>query len=600
MIRLELERNDKEHSVIALSEDYPAMDYIDGEVLLLENNRYTLSLQCGEELQSAGLMIGDSFFDMSYHKEQGEYRIDDKMVFEGYYDLIRITVVLTDFMDREQVLFSPCLRVASSKQTIAKINEMLAEVENAYPQILHFCFHDNYKEASQNKNHNRTIWNTITILDEIISVYNTNLSLFSNYCNSKVDDIDRIVDAHAMRNMNQSSLNFIVTNPNNLLDTTRERKGFQIGKKFYLPQRVCIPVNERHTGTYENRVIVGFLKKLQLYLDDTILKLEWEIEKANDIPQKIIDKLPDTHDLTGRCIQVRYRMLVDKLKKRRKSISEAYYSYQRVLGCDELVINNAPKLTNVFKQVKQYRLCYEYMLKWFEEGAYSLEAMDYVFHLKKLSKIFEYLCLLRLQDALCQKGYQLMDAKRVDYAIDDDFEKTDGIGDDQSASINNKYEFRNDKYRVLLYYEPYLCCDKCHDEIEVYSTGFNFEKEKWSPYWKPDYLLKIEGEQQSYYYVLDAKFSNYSTIKKHHMKSLALKYGVQLATKDKHFSHVLGVGALYLDGRRNTDYFKKNINNVASFPLYFSIDIREREESTLENALGELIEQMEQVGRCVI
>lgn len=597
MVRLELTRNDREHSVVALSEDYLSMDFIDSNLLLLENAGYTVSLQCKEEYADVELIVGDTVFDMSYQREHGGYRIDNKMIFEGYYDLIRITVVLTDFNEKEQMLFSSCMRVASTKQTISKINEMLAEVEDAYPQILRSCFRDNDKEAGLQKNDNRTIWNTITILDKIISVYNTNLSLFSNYCNSEVDDIERVVDAHAMRNINQDSLSFIVTNPNNLVDATREQKGFRVGKKYYLPQRVCIPVNERHTGTYENRVVVGFLKKLQLYLEDVILKLEWQVKKANDIPQKIIDKLPDTHDLTGRCIQVRYQMIADRLKQQKKSICEAYYSYQRILGCDELIINNAPKLTNVFKQVKQYRLCYEYMLKWFDEGECSLEAVDYIFNLKRLSKIFEYLCLLRLQDALCQKGYQLVDAKRVDYsvfgALGETAVENTGIENDDAGLINNKYEFKNDRYRIILYYEPYLCCDKCFDEIEVYSTGYNFEKERWSPYWKPDYLLKIEGEQQSYYYVLDAKFSNYRAIKKHHIKSLALKYGVQLATKNEHFSRVLGVGALYLDGQRSIDYFKKSINDIVSFPLYFCIDIRGREENTLQNALGELIEQME-------
>ena len=460
MYRLKIRRKDGEFSDIELSEDNQFMDYIDRRVLLLEDYRYTVSIQCGEEFESAELMIGDSIFEMYYDEEQRRYIINDKLIFQGCYDLTRIMVVLSDFQQGEWLYFSSYLRVASSKQTVSKINEMLREVEEEYPEILNICFSKSYKEAGLKKNKKRTIWNTITILDEIISMYNSNFSMFSNYCYSRVDNIDRIVDAHAMRNINQNSLSWMVTNPNNLLDNTRERKGVRIGKKYYLPQRMCIPVNERNTGTYENKVIMGFLKKLKLYLDKVVLEFECEIEKANDIPEEIIKKLPDTHDLTGRCIQVHYQIIA-QLKERREKIGEIYYSYQRILGYEEIIINNVPKLTNVFKQVKQYRVCYEYILKWFEEGEYSLETMDYIFKLKTLSKIFEYLCLLRLQDTLCQRGYQLVEAERVDYPAEEYPDIVHYTQDEHMNQINNKYEFTNNKYRILLYYEPYLYCDKC-------------------------------------------------------------------------------------------------------------------------------------------
>lgn len=582
MCRLCFKRKDGELININLTSDSQSMDYVDNSILLLENYSYTLSIQCEEEIESVELVIGDFAFDMNYDSAQKMYMIRDRIIFEGCYDLTRIVVILTDYRHKEQILFSSYLRVASSKQTISKINGMLEEVEKNYPKILNFCFSKCYKESGLEKNSNRSVRNTIQILDEIISIYNDNFGMFNNYSNSKIIRKDAIVDAHAMRNINQSSLNWLVSNPENLIDTTRERKGIKIGKKYYLPEKVYISVNTRYSGTYENQVILGFLKKIKVYLDEAILKFEREANKANDIPNEIIMKIPNTHDLTGRCVQAHYKIIVDELKRRREMICELYYRYQRILGCDELIVDSIPKLTNVFKQVKQYRLCYECILKWFEEGEYTFDSINYMFNLKTLSKIFEYLCLVRLQDAFIQKGYQLTSFDKINY-----------LERGEVDSINNKYVFNNGKYRIVLYYEPYLCCDKCYDEIELYSTGYNFSKGKWSPYWNPDYLLMIESEKREYYYVLDAKFSNYKNVKKYHLKEVVLKYGMQLASVNKYFSDILGIGILYLEDRNNINYFKRNINNISSLPLIFSIDIGAKEESILENAVEELIKQIE-------
>lgn len=583
MCTLYIKRNDGEMIELLLSSDIEVMDYIDKDNLLLENYSYTILFKTEEDLESVELIIGDFVFEMSYIQEEKSYKLSDKTVFEGCFDLTRIGLVISSYNSEEKIYCSPYIRVASSKQTISKIIQMIEEIEKNYPQILSVCFSKNYKESGRRMKSNRTIWNTIAVLDEIIQIYNDNFSLFSNYRNIKVVGSDGVIDAYAMRNVNQSSLNWLVRNPNNLVDSTREKKGIKVGKKYYMPEKIYSPINNRSSNTYENQIILGFLKMLKLYLADCIAKFRYEIQNARKIPNEIIMKIPNTHDLTGRCVQVYYEILVQYLLKRQDMIDELFYKYKQLLECDEHIVNGIPKLTNIFKQVKQYRLCYEYILKWFEQGEYSFDNIDYIFRMKNLSKIFEYLCLIRIQEAFVEKGYKLLLFDRIKY-----FEKN------AVDTINNKYEFGNSKYRIILYYEPYLYCDKFYDEIQIYSTGFNFSKGKWSAeYWNPDFLIKIESDFQTYYYVLDAKFSNYRNVRKYHIKELILKYGTQLASKDKSFSEIIGVGALYLDNKGSIDYFKRYYNHTRSFPLFFCIDIGEGSENNFADNLEKLLEQID-------
>lgn len=57
---------------------------------------------------------------------------------------------------------------------------------------------------------------------------------------------------------------------------------------------------------------------------------------------------------------------IDFLKK--DILEEIYYRYEKILKCIPEDIYGLPKLTNTFKQIYHYRICYECMAKWFEAG----------------------------------------------------------------------------------------------------------------------------------------------------------------------------------------------------------------------------------------
>jgi hypothetical protein len=226
------------------------------------------------------------------------------------------------------------------------------------------------------------------------------------------------------------------------------------------------------------------------------------------------------------------------------------------------------------------------MVKWFESGDYSFIHLNYLFKLKTLSRIFEYFCLIKLQTALEQAGYIFQEANRIVYDMEDGAE-----------DINNQYVFSGNGYELTLLYEPFIWVDKVNEGMNLYSTGYNFSKNRWSDKWTPDFVLKISSSYREYYYILDAKYSNVQNVKKRYMSDLVLKYSTQIASKDKFITDVIGVGAIYPGDEDKMYYFKKNTvgSQKQSLPKYFSLAIVGENvgNTMLKNRLTELLKVIE-------
>jgi hypothetical protein len=413
------------------------------------------------------------------------------------------------------------------------------------------------------KNDVRSLWNTLKIVDEVIEVYEENYGYFSNHKKAAVESVAAIVDATAMRMIDQESLRWIACNPDNLIQTDNE-SGIEVKGKNYIPSKIKTYLSKYSYDVYENRVVLGFLQKVIDYIDKQIAGFNKEIIELKNIPESIVAKLPNTHELTGRCVYIYYKGIIERFNDKKNLLQEIYYRYEKMLDCSIEDISGIPKLTNTFKQVYHYRVCYECMVKWYETGDYTFDHLNYLFKLKALSRIFEYFCLINLQNALAQCGYVFQDASRILYDMESDAE-----------DINNQYVFSGNGYELTLLYEPTIWTNKVNERVNLYSTGYNFSKSKWNGKWTPDFVLKISSDYNEYYYILDAKYSNAQNVKKRYMPELVLKYSTQIASKDKFFSDVIGVGAIYPADEDKMYYFKKNVvgSQKQSLPQYFSLSV---------------------------
>lgn len=558
---------------IILSDNQPSLENINNDILLFENYLYKIIIRSEESFDSIELFVGDYSIPLIFNVSTGCYETEKDTVFGGCFDLVCVSVNIDNGYGEESAYYSDYLRIATTKQTARQVEQMLGEIENSLPSFLEVCFSRSRKKAGLIKNDIRSIWNTLRIIDEIISVYEENYGYFSNHKKSTVEQDTEIVDVKSMRKIDQESLIWITSNPDNLVVTEKESV-IKHKEQYYAPTKVKTYISRYSYDIYENRMILGFLRSVIEYINKQITGFEREILELENIPNSIIVQLPNTHELTGRCIYVYYKGVMERFEKKRDVLQELYYRYVRILECMAEGVFSLPKLTNTFKQVYHYRICYECMVKWFEAGDYSFDHLNYLFKLKTLSRIFEYFCLIKLQTAIVQNGYVLTDTSRVVYDIEDDIE-----------DINNKYVFSGHGYELTLLYEPTIWVNRLNDDINLYSTGYNFTKRKWNDRWTPDFVMKITTFGNEYYYILDAKYSNFQNVKKRYIPELVLKYSSQIASKDKFFSDVIGVGAIYPSDSDKMYYFKKNMvnSNRQSLPKYFSLAIVGEEEGN--NAL---------------
>lgn len=565
-----------------LRDNEPSLENINNDILLFENFFYKLIVRSEEAFDSIELFVGDYSVPLIFNASTGCYETEKDTVFGGCFDLVCVSVIIDNGYEEESAYYSQYLRIATTKQTAHQVKQMLSEIENNLPNFLDVCFSRSRKKAGLIKHDVRSIWNTLRIIDEIISVYEENYGYFSNHKKSVVEQETAIVDVKSMREVNQESLIWLASNPDNLVETGRESV-IKYKEKYYAPTKIKTYISKYSYDIYENRMILGFLQSVIEYINNQVAGFSREIIELQNIPNSIVIQLPNTHELTGRCIYVYYKGVIERFENKRDILQELYYRYAHILECVTENIVALPKLTNTFKRVNHYRMCYECMVKWFEAGDYSFDHLNYLFKLKTLSRIFEYYCLIKLQTALVQNGYAITEASRVVYDIEGD-----------SEDINNKYTFSGHGYELTLLYEPSIYGDRLNDGMNLYSTGYNFMKGKWNDRWTPDFVLKIETSMNEYYFILDAKYSNLQNVKKRYIPELALKYSLQIASKDKFFSDVIGVGAIYPNDSDKIHFFKKNGVNSSkqSLPKFFSLSIVGGEEgnNALKSRLSNLLE----------
>ncbi len=548
---------------VLMKERQPSFEDINNELLFFENYHYKLIIRDSIGHENIELFVGDYSVPLHYNAVVDGYETEKVLIFEGCFDIACISIYAEDKCEEERAFFTDFLRIATTKQTAKKVEQMLEEIEENIPDFLDICFSRNKKKSGLIKNRTRSIWNTLKIVDEIINIYEENYGYFNNHKKASVEPVMTIVDARLMKTIDQESLRWIACNPDNLVLTDKHTEVIIKGKS-YMPSKVKTYISKYCYDIYENRVVLGFLENVIKYLESQISGISKEIIELETIPNAIVIQLPNTHELTGRCIYVYYKGIIERFSRKRDMLQTIFYKYEKILECLPLDVYVLPNLTNTFKQVYHYRLCYECMIKWFENGDYTFNHLNYLFKLKTLSRIFEYFCLIKIQNSINQCGYVLQESDRIVYDEED-----------YTEEINNLYIFKGNGYELTLLYEPSIWVNKLNNNVNLYSTGYNFLKGKWNEKWIPDFVIKIFCNNRDYYYILDAKYSNEINVKKRYMSELVLKYSAQIASKDKFFSDIVGVGAIYPGNEDRMYYFKKNKvdSKKISFPEYFSLTV---------------------------
>lgn len=261
-----------------------------------------------------------------------------------------------------------------------------------------------------------------------------------------------------------------------------------------------------------------------------------------------------------------YKELFRILKNYSETFENLFDAYSSCLQCDLITVTSVPRYTFIFRQQYHYRRCFEAMVLWFEASNCNLQSIGCFLKLKKLSKLFEYYTLMKLKEAVLKNDFKLYDEpQRLVYE------------NDTIVDVDNYYSYisKNGETKLSIYYEPHIYNNKTVNGIDLYSTGYHFLKIlkenriRKNEYWTPDFVLKFDNSGKCLYFILDSKFSAYSSVCNYHIAELANKYVLSIASENEYYSKVAGVWAIYPSDKSQRLNLKKNLidSSKISIPI---------------------------------
>lgn len=508
--------------------DFPEFDKTNTDFLLFQDGVYKIEVELDDVtytqdkveiyVNEKNIEINEFYIkkeDIDTETISSIFIAQQKRHFFHYYDLVTVSICFCK-NNIQYLKYTPYIRIATKKQITKNIEEMLNEIEEFQQGLIEACFTDNYKLSGIKKSNDKNVATVVNMIEDIINCLKMNYPIFKNRPFYKMANGCKIVDYEKINTLNSKSIQWLFNNMETF-KTISTGSGIKYRNRTYIPQKILSSVNIYDYNTYENIVIVSFIEELIIRVQKIIFELHDNIRKAVlNISQLKFD-LPDIYEIPSyahiKYLLNFYKNAIKKLTLDKNSLENLIVDYKNVLKCNDIKIFNKPKLTHVFRNIPHYRQVFEKIVYWYDYGNYNLNGDMYIFQLKKLSKVYEYYCLLNLLNYTEKLGYKLIESSYIDY---------DKKEFDKNRILKNKYVFVNNHIdtEIAIYYEPTIYSDKNKN------TEFNLYKITKGDYYKPDFIIKYVNRQYNMtkYGILDAKFSDYKTIEKYYFKDEVLKY----------------------------------------------------------------------------
>jgi hypothetical protein len=176
----------------------------------------------------------------------------------------------------------------------------------------------------------------------------------------------------------------------------------------------------------------------------------------------------------------------------------------------------APRMTPFVRGTRVYRALFTQLADWYAIGAPNLGNVQFMMKLKSLSRIYELFALYQVLETVVDRGWTL-----VDVAEHPEF----------GGYVPQVVSFAAGDDRLVVQYEPTIGIfgkeTQDHDLIDVYHRASDL-----NPYFKPDFVLRLEVGGVVRYLIFDAKYSTAGSVVAHAIPKLKLKYYDGMAVYD--------------------------------------------------------------------
>lgn len=329
------------------------------------------------------------------------------------------------------------------------------------------------------------------------------------------------------------------------------------------------------TATYENSIVLGGAQAI--------------LDKIKDISQFLVKNFgiyksyDKEYESFGECIA---RVTHASIVSRCESLIIKLEEIVRYLKNDLKIPYKGqilPQVTPYVRGIKVYRILFDQLSIWYKLGAPDFSGLKLLSKIRSISKIYELFCLYKIYELFHSHGWNVVKATRSEHL---------------NVDIPACVIFKKDSEQVEIFYEPIISSlsanTKHLDLVDTYHRDF------WHyNFYNPDYVIKYIYKDQVNYFILDAKYSTYNSVKTIHLPRIYEKYYMNMAVADLKRNilstdKIIAISVLFPSHAQLFSNHKCNKKHVTRgmlrIPLYSGISVQDDSDNSLENFIFNAID----------
>ena len=507
--------------------------------------------------------------------------ISNRRIFLDCYGFAELSITLILVDGQECTLNSEYLPILVRREELNNSVEAMARfVYNNQEWLLLNGEPKPKKPSGLKENGYRSLATQILLAEEIAAIYESSYGYFKANSRFKLEKMSVIERLERILYVTQGTLSYTATHPE-YLRQVNSTQGIFIGNRVYQPQKTETVQNTRSYDIYENRVILAFLRNM---IDS--------VQSLQGYCCNLLSKIPNDEDYSSEYIYSSFfmfsetRKMIEDGKTQLEKLSEKFtylwgmYSDILRIPLDQHIV--PPRPTAIFLSVPQYNRIFVRIHQWFSFGIYNFSKEHFMLSFIKISALYESYLLAKFLCYFRDRGYSLESSRRCVYPVSKRWKY-------KNTSVRNTFVLKNGQKRITLYYQPVIFdTDQRsvngiglyrNNSISVYA-GNEDDCRQGGHYYVPDFLIKIEENGDSQYMIVDAKFSDYSSVRRYYVKDLVFKYLFSISPIEEN-ELVCGLCIMYgkckSKERLQTAYDKQILGTeiypfIEIFPLIEGID----------------------------
>lgn len=465
------------------------------------------SLQLGDFIISLELVENDDVI--------ATYRTRTIKCFQNFIGLAQAEII---FEDVSSTFKSPAINVFAKKATYERALTFL-KMLNEKSDISSICFsvtHLNSDSTKGSKNLSAMLKAGIKALD----YFQEQRSRFAQFPCSKTKTRSKVENYSHTVHLDERSIAYLCTHPESLYSSFPNERDVVIGSRNLKINQVETTSHYKDTNIVENQIVLSFLNVLLTYLKSVSRNLkkaktsDFDLISFDGEDFFSIDKL-----LFDSGLIISFHQ--EKIEQAIQNCIRCIKFVEKHIPCKVRVgASLAPVPTQQVLARTHYLNLYELIKDFYDIGEPQWRGQLEFYGLRNLYKIYEFVCLVNLIDSIKKTGYVLDDAS---------FLKNDGTVA-EVRPINepcNFYSFSHGGKNLRLFYEPSALQAKhlnVHTPSGTIVDLVHVSKRTWSP----DFVISIQDSSDLEVHILDAKYSNFNSVKEYHLEPCTLKYTTKM------------------------------------------------------------------------